>query len=611
MEIKYSPSVNIIRDSDRDLHYIVTPNAERIATQIQNDFSKGFHSFNLIGSYGTGKSSFLWALEQSFCGKGTHFKSTLAKDKTKVRFLNFVGAYQSIVDSFAEELNVKNTLAGNQQILDAIFQEYEKAGGKEGLLVIVIDELGKYLEYASKNQPEKELYFIQQLAEFANDKERNILFLSSLHQSFEAYSNNLTEKERKEWIKVKGRLKELTFNEPVEQLLLLASEHIKAKFEGIKNRKSNNFSKLNKSSNIFDVNQSFAENIENKIYPIDLFAGYALTLSLQQYGQNERSLFTFLESTDHLGINNWEQVQNSCFNIANVYDYLLYNFYSFLSTKYNPHYSQWSGIKTAIERAETLVTKNLSETIQMIKAIGLLNLFASKGAKLDSNFLENYGKNSMGISDVDSVLAELDKRKIIKFRKHASSYKLIEGTDVDFDDELRKAEGSVDEVTDMVRVLNEHFTFPYITAKSISYIKGTPRNFEFKISDEPLRLVPKEAIDGYINLIFNEKVTETILKKFSSNVQEAVLYGFYNNVKQIKGLLFEIEKTNKVFADNQDDIVAKRELKNILDHQQNLLSHYVLDNLYSDKVTWVFKGKLQKTLNKKSFNRLLSTVCEN
>ena len=33
------------------------------------------------------------------------------------------------------------------------------------------------------------------------------------------------------------------------------------------------------------------------LYPLDLFAAQALTLSIQRYGQNERTIFSFLEAT--------------------------------------------------------------------------------------------------------------------------------------------------------------------------------------------------------------------------------------------------------------------------------------------------------------------------
>ncbi len=611
METTYSPSINIIRDSDKTLNYLVTPNAEKIANQIANDFAKGFHSFNMIGSYGTGKSSFLWAFEQTLEGRNKYFDIGFIEKFGKVRFLNFIGEFQSIINSFSEQLNVKNNLAGNQEILDAIYQEYEKVGIKDGLLVIVIDELGKYLEFAASHQPEKELYFIQQLAEFADDKNRNILFLSTVHQSFEGYSNILTEAQKKEWLKVKGRLKEITFNEPVEQLLLLAAEHLNSDNSNKNlNNKSENLIKLNKKSYAFSFSNDFINKIDGKLFPLEIFSASALAIALQKYGQNERSLFTFLHSADHFSINNWVQNGNSLYALSNVYDYLNYNFFSFLNSKNNPHYANWAGIRSALERAETSLNKDFSRAQLMIKTIGLLNLFGSKGAKIDQGFLEQYCKIVYGISDTVYLVSELVKFKIISFAQYNQSYKLAEGMDLDIEAALIQAEQKSDRIFDVVGKLNEYFNFPFITAKHITYSKGTPRNFEFLLSEEPQTVIPEGSIDGYINLVFNEQLTKNDFGNFSANTEEAIVYGIYKNTKRIKNLLFEIEKLEIVVQENQEDKVAIKELNEILKHQENLLNHYVLSNLFSNKIDWYFQGKKRTIPNKKSFNRFLSEVCE-
>ncbi|MCI6801068.1 MAG: hypothetical protein MR891_05500, partial [Bacteroidales bacterium] len=62
--MKFSTSVNIERDKEKSFNYIVTANAKQAIGKIVDSFSAGIHSFCLIGSYGTGKSSFLLSLEQ-------------------------------------------------------------------------------------------------------------------------------------------------------------------------------------------------------------------------------------------------------------------------------------------------------------------------------------------------------------------------------------------------------------------------------------------------------------------------------------------------------------------------------------------------------------------
>lgn len=71
----YSPSINIIRDLDKKLEYIPTPNAKQVYTQIAKNYTTGTHSFNIVGSYGTGKSSFLLALEHHLNQEKEYFSS--------------------------------------------------------------------------------------------------------------------------------------------------------------------------------------------------------------------------------------------------------------------------------------------------------------------------------------------------------------------------------------------------------------------------------------------------------------------------------------------------------------------------------------------------------
>ena len=95
MEIKYSPSVNIIRDEHTELNYTVTPNANKTVNQISDLFNKGFHAFNIIGNYGTGKSSFLWAFEKSLRG-ATDLFDLRNISASRVDIVNVVGEYNSL-----------------------------------------------------------------------------------------------------------------------------------------------------------------------------------------------------------------------------------------------------------------------------------------------------------------------------------------------------------------------------------------------------------------------------------------------------------------------------------------------------------------------------------
>ncbi len=603
MKGKHSPSVNIIRDDNVSLDYFVTPNAERTATTLLQNFERGTHAFNLIGSFGTGKSAFFWALEKSLKGESEFFKTPY---NGKTEFIKIIGDFRSLEAALNEEFAVEEDFASNQKLFDAIYERYQEVVADNGLLVIAIDEFGKFLEYAAKNDPEDEIYFIQKLAEFINAPDRNILLLTSIHQSFESYGFQLNEKEINEWKKVTGRFQELTFNEPIEQLLFLASSFLSQRKIYQKDKEGN--SQLIKDFNLYNVHSDYVEKTEKKLYPLSAISGYSLAIALQRYGQNERSLFTFLKSIKFTEISE----NDSPFEMPDVYDYLYNEFYSFLISKSNSDYSNWSAIKNALQRAETIFNLDIEVSQSFLKTLGLLTIFSKKGSTLDTPFFIRYFKDTYPEKLLQEVIEGLKKAKIIRFSKFDSSFKFTEGTDLDIEKAIMDAERKIDSSIDVLTRLNSHFDFPVITAKAITYRFGTPRIFEFLLTNEPTEEIALGEIDGYINLIFNDiKVfDEGDLKQFST--KKPTLFGLFQNTAEIFQILFEIEKTKKVLRDmeGEKDRVAIKELQTIIKSNENLLNHFVMDSLYSNKVKWFANGEDVQVRSKKEFNHLLSTLCE-
>lgn len=611
MANNFTTSVNIIRDTDRDFNYIPTPNASQVVSQIVNDFKKGIRSFNIVGTYGTGKSSFLLAFEQSIRGTKRYFEPNFIT-KPKYDFVKIVGSYASIVEQFADAFEVQTNKNQQENILSEIFNRYHSIGKENKVLFILIDEFGKFLEYASKHNPEKELYFVQQLAEFCNNPKHNIVLITTVHQSLESYAYSLSKTQQQEWTKVKGRFREITFNEPVEQLLFLASEYVAEHFES-KTSKSeiDKCLKLTTETKAFNFNKDYLKEIASKLYPLDILSANILTLSLQRYGQNERSLFSFLESSDHTGLAKFKKKENPFYNLSNVYDYLNFNFYSFLTSKYNPDFSAWSSIRSSIEEVERAFDSNINDYIKAVKTIGLLNIFSASGSILDFNFLIDYLKTACGVSDAKEVIKNLETKNIIRYRSHSNRFILFEGTDLDIQTALIEAGNKISEVADITTLLNRHIQFNPVFAKQYSFTTGTPRYFEFIISDYPIQKTPEGEIDGFVNLVFNSKLKESDIQNKSKQQEEAVIYCFFKNSIEIKNLLFEIEKIQKVILENEKDKVAIRELESINSSQARLLNHYITDSIYSGSkdVKWFFNGTEKKINDKKDFNKLLSQVC--
>lgn len=600
----FSPSVNIVRDNGIQIDYILTPNAELVYSQLVNGFKIGIRAYNLIGAYGTGKSAFLKAFENDITNLSNNFQN---KAFNGFEFIKFVGKYTSFKKEFADFLAVGNI--NTENIVKAIEEYYSKSNSG---LVILADEFGKFLEYAAQNNPEEELYFIQELAEYFNDKNKNILFISTLHQDFNQYAFNLSKAQKNEWDKVKGRLKEITFNEPVEQLLFLAAKRIEKL--GFTNDNDSTITLFNviQNSKLFPLRDYFSKEIAEKLFPLDVLSASVLTLSLQKYGQNERSLFSFLDSNDPYNLFDYNSLENPHFNVACVYDYLIHNYYSFLTTKYNPHYSQWTNIRAAIEMTEGRFTGSPDNAVKIIKTIGLLNLFGNSSGNIDEIFLEQYALLSLGIPNSKQIIDELVKSRILRYVGYSNRFVLAQGTDLDVEKALEAASLSVETPKNIIDYVREYFTGNYIIAKSVSYIKGTPRLFEFNLIDKLVDDIPVGEVDGFINLILSNNVAEQEVIEFSQISEEAVLVAYYQNYKQIEESIYEILKIQKIKNDYHDDKIALNELGELEQFHKNALNKLINEDLYSNNgnVQWFYHGELLKITSAKVLNIELSRICD-
>ena len=106
----FNVSTNILRDSDTAINYIPTRNAKDNFNRIISNFKNNNRFQGIIGSYGTGKSTFLWALEQYLLGNNKYFdsKENEVLGNVSFKFIKLIGEYKPLSVSLANALKIKN-----------------------------------------------------------------------------------------------------------------------------------------------------------------------------------------------------------------------------------------------------------------------------------------------------------------------------------------------------------------------------------------------------------------------------------------------------------------------------------------------------------------------
>lgn len=602
----FSPSENILISKFDVSQYQLTPNVQEVFDGIVKNYSSGLKSINLIGAYGTGKSSFLSALDYHLSHSKIFLENNWRKYKS-FNVLKIVGIYDSIIESVKTLINSKRSKP--QDIIKDLELYIKNSNSNKLGVVLMIDEFGKFLEYASANNPEIELYFLQQVAELINNSEHEAILITTIHQDFSAYALGLNNTQRNEWNKVKGRFTEITFNEPVEQLLLLASRSIKPTALKITEPELGKLLNVISTAKAFPLKDYFNLEIAKRIYPLDLLSASVMVLALQQYGQNERSLFTFLNSDSFYGLEDFNEQQSNFYSVSHVYDYLNYNLYSFLNSKANIHYAKWAEIKNSLERIETEINEKDQILYQtFIKTIGLLNIFGHPSAILDKDFLIAYVELTANRKGVADVINDLQRRNLISFNRYSNRYFYSETTIVDIDDAIQEAGLEVSKSKNVVGFLNSYLPLAPISARRAYYEKGTPRVFEYKITDTPYTSKPSGPIDGFINLIFNNDLKEGDAINASKN-NITTLFAHFLKAEDIQHAIEEIEKAEIAKAKYPNDRIIQRELSAGIDIQKNLLNYFLYEGFYNwESVKWFYNGKEEIFTNSKSLNAFLSEI---
>ena len=184
----------------------------------------------------------------------------------------------------------------DMQVLDALSRvasQHPRAGG--GLMVL-IDEMGKFLESAAYDS--SDIYFFQQLAEIASRSDNRLVVVGILHQAFDEYANRLSRESRDEWAKIQGRFVDLAVNtQGDEQIDLLSRAIVSPRTAKESGPVARGVAALTRAY----TSPQLAQTLE-ACWPLHPIVACLLgPISRRRFGQNQRSLFGFLNSSEPQG----------------------------------------------------------------------------------------------------------------------------------------------------------------------------------------------------------------------------------------------------------------------------------------------------------------------
>ena len=511
-------------------------------------------------------------------------------------------------------------------LFESATRAIEKNNG-QGLL-LVIDELGKFLEYAAQSPIEGDIFVLQTLAEFAARSDRTpLLLLTILHQAFEQYANKVAKSQREEWAKVQGRFEDIAFVEPTEQVLRLIGSAIKKTPEG---------DAANISLPIeFDLKPSqltkceFNELMRNCL-PLHPTVALVIDSIFRRFAQNERSLFAFLSSSEPHGLQDFLSTQHCSgtllpmFSIENLYDYLKTNMGNRLYASHNG--KKWAEIESALDR---LPDPSPMPT-QLIKTIGVLSIVGETIPNLKaSEQLLRYAlddKTEGFASEFETALTTLKKRSIAIYRLYNKAYALWEGSDIDIEAKLREAERHIDAKGFLATDLSRYLPTRPLVARRHLFETGTLRYFTVRYTDfENFDTDLEESLEDADGLVLyalpiNEHEFKQLIEKASSTElagSEEILIAIPRAIGTLQEVVTQLASLRWVSENTPElegDAVARDELSGQQIQAEQEVSHKltaIFGGAKKDTCIWYHKGQSVDAINSQGTrNAYLSEICD-
>lgn len=485
-----------------------------IIKMIHHMEQSGQAAFTWTGPYGSGKSSlaiFLQALISSD-KKITKIAAAKLSKKNEAAItnyfnakdyqwevLNLIGQAQAPEKLFKEALSLADD-ASADDILNAL-SDCSNNGQR---LLIFIDELGKVFDGAAKSNRPDDIYFLQQLAEFANRSQGNILLIGVLHQSFMAYARQATAKTHNEWQKIQGRFVDCAVTLSVDEQIHLISQVIKIKDERLEQYQHSPIVLDQINAVVENISFSRKTDIEKltelltDVFPLHpLVAILLCQLSKKNFGQNQRSIFSFLMSAEPNGfgyyLRNNTLTPFSLFTPTQFWDYLDSNLNSTIQA--SEYGKQWLLSQMAVSRYEEL---NDETAVTLIKMISLISIFADDtGIHASRSLLQ--ALLAVDSEQIDALLQSLESASIIFYRKFNQAYSLSEGSDFNLSDAVRIQLKDLESLP-----FAELEQFDPIVAKAHYQLTGSLRWMEVKllpVADNTEKLLQKIQDDVNASLV--------------------------------------------------------------------------------------------------------------
>lgn len=505
--------------------------------------------------------------------------------------------------------DVSNALASAAQLksdngdLAAVWGQLTgcSGGGGNRRLVVIWDEFGRHLEGLAAEGRSRDLHAVQQLAEWterATDPPASLVLL--MHQSLLAYAGSLNQTSRSEWKKIEGRFRSLRFLEDSQEIYGLAADFV-ADLRPHRPATNANGNQAVPSAvtercveeRWFDgADAQRVSRLLDDCRPITAAALHTLPRVVARLGQNERSLFAFIQEADLGGKVGTTEVYHAFADAMRS------------DVGIGGTHRRWVETEDAIGR----VTDELQR--EALTAACLLQLGVSGERKRLGRAALELAVQSRG-ADARSAAVTVDAliaHKLLLHRKSNDDISIWHSADIDLAARVRDERSRRESDFPLVAFLNEHRPAPIVCPTRHNADHGVARYFVGRYIDtSSLLSIPNlEELQeddrwGSIYFVLADTAEDLararkFVEKESAQAGLAVVFVLPGSPVPVADAALEVAALAALRQDEAllaEDPLVGRDLEELHSVAQRHLD-LVLHSLVSDRLTsavWIHGGK--------------------
>ncbi len=603
-------------------NFICAPSLETTLRSMCEHISLSSQSaFMWTGPYGSGKSSLAVFLAALASGKSHKKVYKLAfskldmfqKEIGKIFSRDFSRVVIPVIGTNEDpSISIANAL-GVQKKSEFILEKLKDLSQQKNGVILVVDEMGKFLERAFSD-PSSDMYIFQELAELANRSNGKIIFIGILHQSFTDYSRNLSKRYRDEWNKIQGRFIDFSIDSSGEEQIYLISNAIKSESKPKEIREEAKILSETVAINKF-VDKGLISKALNECWPLHPVVTILLgAVSKQGFGQNQRSVFSFLCSVELFGFQYFLKEedfdQNKYYNPELFWIYLETNLSSSIAAS---HISKmWITAIDAINR--TSISAHSPIAVSVLRVISLINIFkGGTGLSATRAVLQTVFNNE---EELGKAIKELEGLSVIRYKKHNTSYSLFEGSDFDIEKELKNAYKHVKEID--FSLLNDLASFSPVIAKKHYHQTGSIRWMDINLVSEEQKFETASthkktnAFGDFIVIVPLNKDSEAEIKNKLQKSSKKYKFppkviGVLNEYIEILEYSREL-KSLEWIKENVGEISSDRIARKEIDSRHSIIAFRLKTQLETslNNISWVYQGNLVDCMKGKQISSFTS-----